>query len=113
LHCIATWSDANVVFAIEWTGAMLGGVDLRGWDDESDLVRAEIRLLPVVHRFTSEPDVIQASLGKDLSRRLRAFNDGQDLDVSALRALHADLLAANRSAAPEATIDKILPVEWR
>jgi hypothetical protein len=91
---------------------MLGEVDLRGWDDEGDLVRAEIRLLPVVHRFSSEPDLIQKALGKDLWRRLCAFNDGQDLDVQVLRELHADLLAANSSPASEATIDRILPVEW-
>jgi hypothetical protein len=91
---------------------MLGGVDLRGWDDEGDAVRAEIRLLPIVGRFASEPDTILKMLGKDLSLRLRAFNRGDAMDVAALRALHADLIVANASPSPEATIDKISQVDW-
>ena len=91
---------------------MLGGVDLTGWADEGDLVRAEIRLLPIVQRFTSESGVMQKILGHDLSLRLRAFNQGRNLNVDALRRLLADLVLADRSPPPEATIDRISRVDW-
>ena len=64
---------------------MLGSADLQDWADEGDLVRAEIRLLPIVARFASDRGPIQMTLGNDLSGRLRAFIKGQDLKVDALR----------------------------
>jgi len=45
---------------------MLGSADLRDWADEGDLVRAEIRLLPVVARFASDLGSAQITLGNDL-----------------------------------------------
>jgi hypothetical protein len=73
---------------------MLGADDLNDWADEGDLERAEIRLLPLARRFASEPGVTQEILGNDLSLRLRAFNQGQNLNVEALRRLFYDLILA-------------------
>ena len=73
---------------------MLGSADLQDWADEGDLVRAEIRLLPIVAPFASDRGPIQMTLGNDLSGRLRAFIKGQDLKVDALHRLLADLIAA-------------------
>jgi hypothetical protein len=74
---------------------MLGPVDLEDWADEDDLVRAQIRLLPVVHRFASDPGLMRIILGNDISGRLRAFIKGRELSVEALRRLLADLILAN------------------
>jgi hypothetical protein len=74
---------------------MLGAVDLQHWADEDDLVRAEIRLLPVVHRFASDPGLMRIILGNDISGRLRAFNKGRDLNMEALRRLLSDLMLAS------------------
>lgn len=80
---------------------MLGGVDLIDWVDEADLLRAEIRLLPVVERFASDPGLMRLILGNDLSGRIRAFKRGRDLSVEALRQLRADLIIAGRPPPPE------------
>jgi hypothetical protein len=80
---------------------MLGNADLQDWADEGDVVRAEIRLLPVIARFASDPAPMEIILGNDLSGRLRAFIKGRNLNVVALRCLLADLKEAGRSAAPE------------
>ena len=80
---------------------MLGNADLQDWADEGDVVRAEIRLLPVIARFASDPAPMEIILGNDLSGRLRAFIKGRNLNVAALRCLLADLKDAGRSAAPE------------
>ena len=74
---------------------MLGFADLQDWADEGDLVRAEIRLLPIVARFASDRAPTQMTLGNDLSGRLRAFIEGRELKVDALRCLLADLIAAD------------------
>jgi hypothetical protein len=79
----------------EWS--VLGGVDLQVWADEGDLERAEIRLLPIVTKFSSEPDLTSKILGSDLSRRLRAFNQGLNLNAEALRGLLDDLIFAENS----------------
>ena len=85
---------------------MLGGVDLIDWADEADLLRAEIRLLPVVERFASDPGLMRLILGNDLSGRLRTFKKGQDLSVEALRQLRADLIMASKPPPPEAPTTK-------
>jgi hypothetical protein len=90
---------------------MLGGVDLRDWAEEGDLLRAEIRLLPVMRRIASDPSVTQKILSNDLALRLRAFNDGRDLDIESLRCLFADLVLVEGSPPLEATIDRISRVE--
>lgn len=76
---------------------MLGGVDLQAWAEEGDLERAEIRLLPIVTRFASEPSLTQKILGSELSQRLRAFNQGPNLNAEALRGLLDDLILAENS----------------
>jgi hypothetical protein len=76
---------------------MLSCADLQDWADEDDLARAEIRLLPVVARFASDPGSTQIILGNDLSGRLRAFIEGWNFNVEALRCLLADLREADRS----------------
>ena len=75
---------------------MLGYADLQDWADEGDLVRAEIRLLPVVARFLSDPGLAEMTLGDDLSGRLRGFVAGRDLNIEVLSCLLADLRAAGR-----------------
>jgi hypothetical protein len=82
---------------------MLGAADLTDWAGEDDLVRAQIRLLPVVRRFVADPGLMRMILGNDLSGRLRTFIKGRDLDVEALRRLLADLIEANSPAHPEAS----------
>jgi hypothetical protein len=82
---------------------MLGGVDLIDWVDEADLLRAEMRLLPIVERFRSDPGLMRLILGNDLSGRLRAFTKGRDLSVDALRQLRADLIVASKPPHPENT----------
>ncbi len=77
---------------------MLGSADLQDWADEGDLVRAGIRLLPVVARFASDPEPMQITLGHNLSGRLRAFMKGRDLSVAALRCLLVDLIMAGGAA---------------
>ena len=79
---------------------MLGPADLRDWADEDDLVRAEIRLLPVVRRFASDPGLMRIILGNDISGRVRAFMKGRDLSVHALQRLLADLILAGRPPSP-------------
>lgn len=86
--------------------SVLGGVDLIDWADEADLLRAEIRLLPVVERFASDPGLMRLILGNDLSGRLRTFKKGQDLSVEALRQLRADLITAGKPPPPEAPTTK-------
>jgi hypothetical protein len=73
---------------------MLGSADLQDWVDEGDLVRAEIRLLPIVGRFASDPGPTQITLGNNLSGRLGGFIKGRNLSVEALRCLLADLIVA-------------------
>ena len=55
---------------------MLGSADLQDWADEGDLVRAEIRLLPIVARFASDRGPIQMTLEMtfrdDCERSLKA-----------------------------------------
>jgi hypothetical protein len=75
---------------------MLGPADLRDWAEEDDLVRAEIRLLPVVRRFASDPGLMRIILGNDISGRVRAFVKGRELSVEALHRLLADLILAGR-----------------
>jgi hypothetical protein len=91
---------------------MLGPIDLRDWAEDADVVRAEIRLLPVVQRIASDPSIIQKTLGNDLALRWQAFNEGRNLDVESLRRLFAELVLIDRSPTLEATIDKISHVEW-
>jgi hypothetical protein len=79
---------------------MLGYADLKDWADEGDLVRAEIRLLPVIARFASDPGSTQITLGNNLSGRLRAFMRGRDFNVEALRCLLADLIVAGGAVGP-------------
>jgi hypothetical protein len=79
---------------------MLGPADLRDWADEDDLVRAEIRLLPVVRRFASDPGLMRIILGNDISGRVRAFVKGRELSVEALHRLLADLILASRPPSP-------------
>jgi hypothetical protein len=79
---------------------MLGPADLRDWADEDDLVRAEIRLLPVVRRFASDPGLMRIILGNDISGRVRAFMKGRELSVEALQRLLADLILAGRPPSP-------------
>jgi chromosome partitioning protein len=74
---------------------MLGAVDLIDWVDEGDLERAAIRILPVVGQFISNPGRMRICLCNDLSGRLRAFLEGRDLTVEALRNLHSDLILAS------------------
>jgi hypothetical protein len=82
---------------------MLGAADLTDWAGEDDLVRAEIRLLPIVRRFAADPGLMRIILGNDLSGRLRTFIKGRDLDVEALRRLLADLIEASSPVHPEAS----------
>jgi hypothetical protein len=82
---------------------MLGAADLQDGADEADLVRAEIRPLPVVQRFASDPGLMRIILGNDISGRLRAFNKGQDLDLETLRRLLRDLIAASGPPAAESS----------
>jgi hypothetical protein len=79
---------------------MLGPADLRDWAEEDDLVRAEIRLLPVVRRFASDPGLMRIILGNDISGRMRAFLKGRELSVEALQRLLADLILASRPPSP-------------
>jgi hypothetical protein len=79
---------------------MLGPIDLEDWADEDDLVRAEIRLLPVVHRFASDPGLMRILLGNEISGRLRAFIKGRELSVEALHRLLADLILAGSPPSP-------------
>lgn len=76
---------------------MLSWADLEHWADEDDMVRAEVRLLPIVARFASDPGSTELVLGNDLSGRLRAFIKGRTFNVEALRCLLADLREADRS----------------
>jgi hypothetical protein len=64
---------------------MLGAADLIDWVDEGDLERAAVRVLPVVGQFMSNPGLMPTILGNDLSGRLRAFIEGRNLTVEALR----------------------------
>jgi len=80
---------------------MLGAADLTDWAGEDDLVRAEIRLQPVVRRFAADPGLMRIILGNDIAGRLRGFIKGRDFDVAALRRLLADLIEANSSTPPK------------
>ena len=75
--------------------AVLGGVDLVDWADEGDLERAAVRILPVVGQFMTDPGLMRTILGNDLSGRLRAFIEGRNLTVEALRNLLSDLILAS------------------
>jgi hypothetical protein len=88
---------------------MLGAADLTDWAGEDDLVRAEIRLQPVVRRFAADPGLMRIILGNDIAGRLRGFIKGRDLDVDALRRLLADLIEANSSTSPRPTTADPLP----
>ncbi len=79
---------------------MLGPIDLEDWADEDDLVRAEIRLLPVVHRVASDPGLMRILLGNEISGRLRAFIKGRELSVEALHRLLAGFILAGRPPSP-------------
>lgn len=73
---------------------MLGPVDINDWEfGEDDLLRAEIRILPVVVRFNAEPQGMSRLLGKALCARLLDFHRGKAFEIAALRRLHADLTA--------------------
>lgn len=76
---------------------MLGSVDLQAWSDEGDLERAEIRRLPIVTQFASEPGLASKILGSDLARRLRAFSQRLNLNAEALLAFLDDLIFAENS----------------
>jgi hypothetical protein len=89
--------------------ALLGEVDLRDWAEDGDLVRAEIRLLPIVNRFAADPDALEKILGNNLSQRLREFILGRAQNVDALRGLLADLRDADGSPPAKESEDAIPP----
>ena len=71
---------------------MLGPVDLRDWDcDEADLLRAEIRSLPIVLRHGREPKAILGMLGTDISRRLGELQRGALVEIEELQRLLGEL----------------------
>lgn len=71
---------------------MLGPVDLRDWDcDEADLLRADIRSLPIVLRHAREPKVMAGMLGKDVCRRLGELQRGALVEIEELRRLLGEL----------------------
>jgi hypothetical protein len=74
---------------------MLGPADIADWDeDEADRLRAEIRLLPIVRRMTSEPDAARQSLGAALAERLDSFRRDARRPAQELRSLLHDLRQA-------------------
>ncbi|MCB1539725.1 MAG: hypothetical protein KDJ25_02395 [Rhodoblastus sp.] len=53
---------------------MLGPADIADWDaDETDRLRAEIRLLPIMRRISDEPHAAREALGPALAARLDGF----------------------------------------
>ncbi|MFO1135595.1 MAG: hypothetical protein U1E30_10460 [Rhodoblastus sp.] len=76
---------------------MLGPADIADWDgDEADRLRAEIRLLPIMRRMSSEPDAVRETLGDGLAARLDAFRRDARRPAPELRALLHDLRRARR-----------------
>jgi len=79
----------------------LGPVDLADWDyGEDDALRAEIRILPVVALYASQPAALGGVLGENVGARLRAFQKGVVFATEELRQLCADLKTANRKIFP-------------
>ncbi len=71
---------------------MLGPADIDDWDeDESDRLRAAIRLLPIMRRMRDEPGAARAAIGATLATRLEAFSQDARRPVHELRSLLDDL----------------------
>ena len=74
---------------------MLGPVDIEDWlSCDEDRLRAEIRLIPVVQRFSKQPTDVSREVGRDMARRLDDFNRRFDQSVCELDRLLADLIRA-------------------
>ena len=74
---------------------MLGPADICDWDgDESDRLRAEIRLQPALRRVASEPQAICAALGPELAARVDAFRRDARRPAQELLSLLDDLKRA-------------------
>lgn len=73
---------------------MLGPADIADWnEDESDRLRAEIRLLPVMRLLEEEPGRTRTALGPVLAARLDAFRRDARRPARELRNLLNDLRA--------------------
>ena len=76
---------------------MLGPNDVEDWgESEDDRVRAEIRLLPIMHEFRQAPRPAAALLGRDLAKRVRKFQRESQQSQDFLMALLHDLREAMR-----------------
>jgi len=74
---------------------MLGPADIADWDeDESDRLRAEILLLPIIRRINVEPRAVRDTLGPALAARLECFQRNGRRPVQELRSLLDDLRRA-------------------
>ncbi len=74
---------------------MLGPADIADWDeDESDRLRAEIRLLPIMRRMNGEPRAVRDTLGPALAARLESFQRNGRRPVQELRSLLDELRRA-------------------
>lgn len=74
---------------------MLGPADIDDWDEEeSDSLRAAIRLLPIMRRLRDEPAAARERLGPALAARLDSFSRDARRPVHELRSLLDDLRRA-------------------
>ncbi|MCC0005640.1 MAG: hypothetical protein H6872_10985 [Methylobacteriaceae bacterium] len=71
---------------------MLGPADIADWDaDETDRLRAEIRLLPIMRRIRDEPHAARKALGPALAARLDGFRRDARRPADELNRLLEDL----------------------
>ena len=71
---------------------MLGPNDVEDWgESEDDRLRAEIRLLPIMHQFRDAPRQTAALLGRELAARVRQFQRNPQLSQDTLSRLLRDL----------------------
>jgi len=74
---------------------MLGPADISDWDeDETDRLRAEIRLLPIMRRMRDEPEAARMALGSTLATRIDEFSRDARRPAQELRRLLEDLRRA-------------------
>lgn len=74
---------------------MLGPADIADWDeDDSDRLRAQIRLLPIMRCLSDEPRAAREILGPALAARLDSFRRDGRRPVQELRRLLDDLRSA-------------------